>query len=245
MALKSTTTPLDQHLLTEWRTQVCGIKGIDYDSMPTAWQTLFGDTVNRAFEYLSQRAGHHPWGQQETTLSVVAGTDQTFSMPAAMRHVIAIHEVATDGSILQVNLTEKRKYYETPIIAAGAHPWTLENNPYWFFDGLTSAEPPVQQWRRVGDANSGATAYVLFRPYFNLLSTSGQDAYPYLPASESSALLHRILSQLAAAEKDWTGAQFHKAMMDDEIAALEVNDRDTVEAPRRLGVDPDFARQMG
>ena len=242
MALKSTTAPLDQILLTEWRDQVCSIKGIAYDSQAAEWKTLLNDTINRAFEYISQRAAHHPWGQQETTLTVTAGADSVYAMPAAFRHLVSVYEVAADGSRILADQSTKQDFYNTQ--EGAAHPWEYREKPVWFFDGLTDAQPPVQQWRRIGLDNTGATARVLFRPYFNLLSTTGQDAYPYLPAAESSALLHRILSQLAAAEKDWAGAQFHKAMMDDEIRALEVNDRGTTEAPVRLGTDPDFARQM-
>lgn len=245
MTLKSTSSPLDQMLLTEWRTQICGIKGIDYSSQPTAWQTLFDDIVNRAFEYVSQRMAHHPHGQQETTLTVTAGADTTYSMPASMRHVVSIHEVATDGSILQVNYTEKRRYYEAPQGVAGSHPWSVSRNPYWFFDGLTSDQPPVQQWRRIGDDNAGATVYVLYRPYFNILGTSGQDAYPYLPASENAILFHFINAELAAADKDYTAAQLHVGFMDRHIEAAEVNDRETVEAPRRLGGDDEFGRLLG
>lgn len=245
MTLKSTSSPLDQMLLTEWRTQVCGVKGIDYDSQATAWQTMFNDTVNRAFEYLSQRAAHHPWGQQETTLTVLSGTDSLYSMPAAFRNIVSVYEVSADGTVLNgvafPGPEGKRSFFEAKGRNAG---WESSSTPRWFFDGLTSDQPPVQQWRRVGIANAGATAYVLFHPYFNILSTSGQDAYPYLPAAESSALLHRILSQLAAAEKDWQGAQFHKGLMEDEIAALEIADRQTVDAPLRMGTDPDFERQM-
>lgn len=245
MALKSTSSPLAQMELSAWRTQVCAYKGINYSSMPSAWQTMFDDTVNRAIDYISQRAAHQPWGQQETTLTVTSGADTTYSMPAAFRHLIAIYEVAADGSRVKANYTSKQTFYEKQ--SGSAHPWESSTDPYWFWDGMTDGEPPVQQWRRVGADNSGATVYVLFRPFFNLLTADGgtQDDWPYLPASESEAVLWKILEAIEVFSQNWEAAGVLRSMKEDAIHALEVGDRKTVEAPMRQDVDPDFARQMG
>lgn len=243
MTLKSTSAPLDAYIQSEWRTQLCTIGGIDYTALDTNWATILDAIIDEGFEQLSQRAAHHPWGQAQATVTITAGTNGTYSMPADFRHLISIYETAADGSSILGSQSTAEHYWNAQ--GGAAHPWTTAKAPVWFFDGLTSGQPPVQQWRRVGADNSGATAYILYRPYFNLLASSGQDAYPYLPPAEGKALREQMLEDWWAARKMPEMSQFHRARKEDAISALEKNDRATVEAPQRMGTDPDFARQLG
>jgi hypothetical protein len=244
--LKTTTLPLDQLLLSEYRTTFADVwLGVAYANMDTNEQTELNRMINEAHEYISQRAAHHPWGiREQTSQTVSAGTDTVYEMPADFRHVISIKETGTNATWSgRVTFSDKDEWYKAE---QDTHPWVSRTVPIWFFDGMTAAAPPVQQWRRIGKDNTGAEIHILYRPYFSLLTTTADnDRYTQLPAAEVKAIKHEFMHQWKLFEGEFEAAGHYRSAREDAIAALETNDRVTNEDPYRQGFDSEFSRQLG
>ena len=246
MPLKTTTAPLDLLTLQEWRDQFAAWVGVSYSNLDSTAQTELNRIVNEAHEKISARAAHYPWGQgEQTSQAVAAGTDTTYAMPAEFRHVIDIMETGTNATWRgRVTILDKSDFYQNRG-TGDDHTWVTRTIPVWFFDGMTNAEPPVQQWRRLGVDNTAAEIHVLYRPYFSLLTTSGDTSYTQLPAAEVAAIREECRYKWALFTKDYEVAAIHRQARDEEIATLEINDREVSEDPLHLGVDAAFLRQLG
>lgn len=239
MTLKTPATdPLDRYSLAEWRTELCGLIGIDYSSQPTAWQTMFDSIVPEAEDFLLKRSVGQPWGEREqSSQTVSAGTDTTYAMPSDFREVIRIREESST-KVLLANITRKREYFDLGGNYGTEHPWENAATPYWFFDGHNSASPAAQQWRRIGADNAGATLRIYYIPRLSL-------GTPELPAEERSAIRTYVLKKIKLLSGDLTHWQALRQDQEDEITATDKLGRETADLPMRQGVDDDFARQMG
>ena len=242
--LKTAQTPLAAQTLAQWRTEAGLWIGETYSSLSTDLKTTFDRLLNEAHDYISKRAAHQPWGVEETTLTLTAGVDTLYAMPASFRHLILIVEEEAGGAKTRVEQTTKIDYMNAET-GSTAHQWATNTVPKWFFDGYTTAEPPVQQWRRIGTDKTGATARVQFRPYFGVLAASGQDAYTVLPAAEVPAIRAQFQYSWALFRKNFDEAGVYRQVRDDEIAANEINDRVTVEDPPMQGLTESFLRELG
>ncbi len=242
--LKTTSAPLDRLTLTEWRATMATWVGETYANLSSVDQTELDRIVNEAHETISQRAAHHPWGTREqTSQTVTAGSDTVYPMPADFRHVIDIKETGTNAIWSgRVALSTKSEWYKAEETT---HPWTTRTKPIWFYDGMTAAAPPVMQWRRLGADNTGAEIHILYRPYFSLLTTSGNDSFTQLPAAEVKAIRYEAQTAWALYDQDFDKVQHYERATERAIAALEVNDRVTTEDPYLQGLDEQFSRQLG
>lgn len=238
MTLRTISDPLDAYSLAEWRTELCGLLGIDYSSQPAAWTTMFDSIVAETQDYLLKRSAGKPWGEREqSSQTVSAGTDTTYAMPADFREVIRIREESST-KVLLANITTKREYFDLGGSYGTTHPWANAATPYWFFDGHNSGTPAAQQWRRVGADHSGATLRIWYIPYLSL-------ATPELPASERAAAREHALYKLKLMAGDYQAAGALRQAREDEISATDKLGRETADLPMRQGVDDDFARQLG
>lgn len=239
MTLRTISDPLDRLSLAEWRTDLCLFIGRSYSTLDSGQQGVVDRIVAETQDYLLKRAAGQPWGEREyASATVSAGTDTTYAFPADLREVGWIREESATR-VLLAQLTTKRDYGNAGLdYGASQHPWTTNVRPCWFYDGANSASPSAQQWRRLGADNSGATIRVWYVPYLSLSD-------PELPASEVAAAREHARYKWAIFSKDWTAAQFLRQAREDEIAATDILDRTTVDAPVSQGIDPAFLRQMG
>jgi len=240
MTLKTTTTPYDRLELTEWRTAIAESLGVAYASLSTSAATRLDRIVNAAQEYISQRAAHTPKLQREKTFTLTAASDQELAMPADFRSAIRMQEERTDGTNVSAVFTTKTDWMDARD-GSVTHPWITDSRAKVFFDGMSSAEPPVEQWRRVGVSAASATLRVIYRPFFNLLST-GADAFTDLPASETEAILKQAQAQWALYNKDYEAYGVLRQDREDHINALETGDRKNFEEPFEQGMDVLFRR---
>ncbi len=180
MTQKTAQVPLPRLLLTEWRDQLASWIGRDYATgFDPAPQAVFDRKLNEAYEYISQRAAHEPWMLERTTLTLLAGTDTSYLMPASFRHLVAITETNSQGTMTtrQSTVSDFALGFTESV---DQHPWENVSTPTWFFDSFNAGAPGGvdpddeirQQWRRIGSSCAGGTAEVLFRPFFGLLNTT-------------------------------------------------------------------------
>lgn len=242
MTLKTSSSPLDRLTLAEWRQSAAVWLGLSaWTDIDSVLQTEVERFLNEAHDSISKRAAHYPWGTRETTKTVSAGTDTTYAMPADFRHHVSIvEETSTAKTVASVSDHES---FMLAHDGTSAHPWTYRNTPVWFFDGMDDSAPPVQQWRRVGAGNSGATARIRYRPMFGLLNTSGSDQFTDLPAPEVGAIRAKFFLMVARFRGDTEKVAIWKDAMEEAIAENEINDHVTTETPYRLGVDSAFRRE--
>jgi len=245
MTLKVITTPYARPTLTQWRNRICGRIGVAYASLSSTAQAEVNDVRDGAIEYISQRAAHYPWGTSEdATQTIAAGTDTTYTLLADVRHIIAIIEEAT-GSKQRCATSTKEDYLDAWGAGAANHDWITKKPAVWFFDGFTDDKPPQQQWRRIGADNTGATLRYVYRPFFGLVTSTGEDQYVHLPAAETAAVLEQALYKWALYTGDAEKQGMYQRAREDDIAALEINDRVTSEDPFQQGVGGSFADQLG
>lgn len=249
MTQRTTSTPLDPLTQTEWRNTMAGFIGVAYASLSSNDQTELNRIIDEAHEYISERAKHFPWGKRKKTFTIStdsSGTDadsnQVYQMPADFRHEVAISE--TDGTTRWRCKVSDEEEYHTAADGSASHPWSNDSlRATWFFYGMSSDNPPVQEWVRVGGPTSGTITFI-YRPYFGLVA-SGSNSYTVLPASEVSAIREHCRYKWKLYKNDYTGAAAHRQAREDDIAALEVADRQNSEEPLRLGFDSEFSNQLG
>jgi hypothetical protein len=245
LTLKTIGTPLGRPTLTQWRDRLCATIGVAYSKLSSTAQTQLNRIRDEAMDYISQRAAHEPWGIAEDASDVVdAGTDTTYPFPADVRHVIAITE-ETSTSKQRCATSTKADYLDAWGAGATNHDWTTKKPAVWFFDGFTSDKPPKQQWRRIGADNAGATIRIFYRPFFWLVTSTGTDQYVQLPASEVMAIESQALYKWALFTGDQEKVSMYQRAREDDIAALEINDRVASEDPIQQGVGDSFAAQLG
>jgi len=245
VTLKTIGTPLDRPDLDAWRDRLAAVIGVAYSGLSTTAKTQIDRIRDEAIEYISQRAAHQPWGIAEDASDVVdAGTDTTYPFPADVRHVIAITEETSTDSF-RCKTSDKADYLDAWGEGSDSHPWKNRSVPVWFFDGWTSDKPPKQQWRRLGADNTGATIRIFYRPFFGLVTSTGTDQYVQLPASEVMAIESQALYKWALFTGDEQKVNMYQRAREDDIAALEINDRVTSEDPIQQGVGESFASQVG
>lgn len=248
MALKTTSTPLDPLTLTEWRDTIASWLGVAYASLSSSAQAELNRIVNEAHEKISQRAAHYPWGQRRTTIAVTGdnvGQDDDdnyqYLMPADFRRLLVISE-SSSGTRYRAKQAEYLDYLNAADGVA-THPWAADaSNATWFFQGMSDAQPPRQTWVRVGGPAT-ATAVVVYVPYLALLST-GADSYTVLPAAEVAAIREEARYKWALFSKDYEAAAVHRQAREDEIASLEIGDRQTHDDPIPLGLADSFRREL-
>jgi len=246
MTLKTTGSPLDRPTLTEWRNRLCAVIGVAYSGLSSTAKTQVDRIRDEAVEYVSQRAAHEPWGIREDASDAVdAGTDTTYPFRADVRHVLAITE-ETSTSKQRCATSTKQDFLDAWGAGSTQHDWITKKPAVWFFDGFSDDVPPVQQWRRIGADNTGATIRVFYRPYFAMLtSTSGSDSAVQLPPAEVMAIESQALYKWALFTGDEQKVAMYQRAREDDIAALEINDRVTSEDPFQQGVGDSFATQLG
>ena len=244
MALKTTSLPLDNLTLTEWRDTIATWVGVSYANLPTTLQNELNRLINEAHDYVSKRFGHEPWTTRETTVAVTSSS-ATYPMPADFRHWIVGQEEGSTDTI-RVLTASKADYMNAWGGGTSTHPWAeggSANRPTWFFDGMTGDEPPVQQWKRAQTPTTSVTLRIHYRPYFSLLST-GADSYTVLPAGYVPEIRAHLMHKWAIYTKDFTQAGVLRQVREDEIAASQINDNVSTEDPVQMGFDDAFTRQM-
>lgn len=243
MALKTAQVPLPRLTLAQWRTELGLAIGRAYSSLDSDAQTSFDRFLNETYDYISRRCAHEPWATEETTATLTAGTDTTYSLPAACRTVIDITEEGSTTT-LRALMSTKREFRIGYGAGVSTHPWANSKQPVWFFDGFTDDAPPVQQWRRIGTSGSGNTARIMFHPFFGVYATSGEDAYPVLGASYVAMAREHFLEKWFRFKGDYEKAGAHAQAAERELASLEIADNETHEDPWSLGPDENFTREM-
>ena len=239
MTLKTAVSdPLDAYSLAEWRTELCALLGIAYSNQSTAWQTMFDSIVAETESFLLKRAKGQPWGERESsTLTVTAGVETTYSFPSDFRQLIWIREETSTQVLLGIK-TDKDSYGNASDNYGATHPWAASTNAYWFKDGANNASPPVQQWKRVGADNTGATIRIYYIPYFSLST-------PELPADERSAARTYALKKLKLLSGDLEHYAALRQDQEDELHATETLGRTASTGTFQQGTDDEFSRVMG
>jgi len=247
MAEKTTTAPLDRLALAEWRQGFAVFLGKSaWTDLPSVLQTEIEIFLNEEHEAVYQRARGQPWGQREqSSQTVTAGTDTTYDMPVDFRSHIWIVEESSARKIV-CNVTDKETFGKRHQ-GGSDHPWASSATPFWFFNHMTDdtdTPGPLQNWRRVGSDNTGATIRILYQPYLALLNTSGSDQFTILPASERKSIRYGLFEVYSDFSKDLERGQYFAAKREKVIAEADANRQDTDE-PVQQGFDEHFTRQMG
>lgn len=251
MALKTTSAPLARLTLTQWRDEFVTWLGFNSytNDLTTAQKTILDRFIDGSHEYVDKRFGHEPWATREQNLSLVDGT-ATYTLNADMRTVILMTETNTSSITRRVHVTSKAEWFGRWKGGSETHPWNVQTVPHWFFDGMDSSVPPVQQWKRQPSPDSTVAGTnnvtVFYRPFYNLLATSGQDSYTDLPANAIDAIHMRLLHKWSLWQKDWPAAAQYKAAMDEEIAANAIADNrpDASEELFGIGMNDDLITEM-
>lgn len=244
MTLRTATTTLDPLTLAEWRNTIATWLGISYANIDTSAQTELNRMIDEAHEYISQRFGHEPWTMREKSLSLASGTG-TLSMDADVRHVILITETYS-GSTREAILTTKADYLAAWGEGFDTHPWNGQTEARWFFDGMTSDNPPQQQWRRVPTPDGAVTGTALVRPYFTLLGTTGDTQYTELPPHAVSALREHLRALWALFERNYEAYGIHRQAREEQLAAMAQSDNPAgaVEQPIEITTPSVFRKEM-
>ena len=228
MTLRTVATPLDQILLTEWRTSLGVWLGVDYTNMSTAVQAEFQMLVDEAHEWVDKTYGHQEWAQRAWSvgagnISAPSTSDGTFLLPLDCRHPIMFQE-SESGTGTTGKIVTKRQWMQ-----AGAnnttHPWDREATPYYFLDGMDNSNPPQVQWKRAPIPSSAITAFTaLGRGYYDLMGTTGNAVYQSLPPSIRPELRHHLKMTLYAMRSEYDKVGPEMALRDDAVKATMVND---------------------
>lgn len=240
MTLRTVTSPYDPQTLSEIRDQIAAYKGIAWANLSTTIQTVYGRIIDASADYISKRFGHEPWATLEESLSLASGT-AVLSLSAAARTVIVIIETYS-GQTRTVNPTTKREYMLAWGSGATSHPWSLQTEPRWMFDGMTNDNPPRQQWKRIPTPDAAITGTALCRPYFTARGTTGDTQYVHLPATAEVAMMDYILEKIEKYDRNWQAMAAHKASLEDELRATQgVDDPEgAIETAREVNY-PDWA----
>ncbi len=241
MTLRAAATAIAPLTLTNWRDAICGWLGVAYADLGTVAVAEIDRYIDEAHEFISKELGHEPWTKREASISLASGT-ATFLAAADVRQMIVIVETYA-GDTRRVKPTTKEDYLAAWGEGSVAHPWATQKTPLYFLDGMSDANPPVQQWKRVPTPDASVTGTILYRPYFDTLATG---SYSELPASCRSMIREKIRQSWALFTSDYEKASAHRSFLRDEIAThLKSDDTDGAwEAPREVEL-PDWAsREM-
>jgi len=244
MTLRTITSPYDLQTLAEIRGTVAVQIGRAYDDWDTTFQTEVNRIIDGSFEYLIKRFGHEPWFQIEDSLSLASGT-AILTLSASVRHVILITETY-ESTTRVADMTTKRDWMMQWGHGFDTHPWSTQEDPHWFYDGMTGDNPPQQQWKRVPTPNQTVTGTALCRPYLTLLGTTGDTQYTHVPANAATAATDYILYRVSKLKQNWEAMQVHKAAMEDEMNALDVADNpdEGHEGPVTIDLPTVFKKEM-
>ncbi len=228
MTLRTVSTPFAPKLLTEWRTWLGTVTGVDYTNLDSAIQTEFQDLVDEAHEWVDKTYGHQAWTMREwsvggSTISAPSTTDGTFLLPADCRHPIMFQESETGVGTTGI-ITTKAAWMQA---GAGftAHPWDNQSHPYYFLDGMDDSEPAQAQWRRVPTPSSSASAFTaLGRGYMDIMGTSGNASYQGIPAAIKPELKHHLKMTWFASRGEYDKVTPEAALRDDAVRATQIND---------------------
>lgn len=246
MTLRTIGSPFDPETLSELQAKIGTYKGVLWARMSSAQQAAYQRIIDASAEYLTKRFGHEPWMQHEEALSLSSGTS-TFSLSAAARHVITIVETYA-GRTRLAGVTTKQEWLKAWGSGAATHPWSAQETPYYFFDGMTADNPPRQQWKRVPTPDAAVTGTILVRPYLTLREAGGDSdkENTHIPANAAQAQADYILYRVDKHDKNFESSAFHKQAMEDEISAIQVADNPEggIEAPRQVDVPAYVYREM-
>jgi len=243
-ALRTTTSPLDRLTETELRNTVATWSGISYDNLATATQTELNRILEEAHEYISKRMAHYPWAvrEKEETLSA---SSQTISMPADFRSMRQITETQ-GGKTKLVQITTKADFVASwGTQGRSTHPWAESAaEPRWFFDGMTSDDPPVAQWKRAKSDSSAITVTFYYTPYFGLISS---DTFVELPASAYPEIRHEMRAEYAALRREYDVAREERGLREEKIQASNIADNRHGAADLDIVPEPsvDWSLEMG
>jgi len=244
MTVKTTSLPLDPLTLSEWRDAAAFTIGVGYASHSAEAQARLNRIINEAHEKVSQLFSHQPFAIRPGTITTVA--DQAaYAMNADFRHMLSMVEVDSQNAETRPYIARDVSDFENAVDGTNTHPWATRDKATWYFNGMTGAEPPVQEWVRTPIPTSVFTVRIQYRPYLALLNTSGSDSYTVIPAGFSSMILNEIQMKWHAQTKNFEAAAAFRAMRDDDFEALTRNDTDTSEDPVPQGFDGHFLRELG
>lgn len=234
MALRTTSTPLDQLTLTEWRNTIADWCGVSYANLSTSHQTELNRYIEEAHDYITKRMAHLPWAQR-VSAPTLSASSTTVSMPADFRTMLRITETES-GSTTNAIVVTKLDWYEAwGTGGRTTHPWAESSAvPRWYFDGMTSDNPPVAQWKRANTSTNAITLSFLYVPYFGLVSS---DSYTELPAGAVPEIRHHIRGLWAAFRQEYEKANAEFALREQHIAASNVADNKDGAADWPLYVD--------
>jgi len=245
MTLRTVTTALDPLTLTEWRSTLAAWIGETYSGLAATAKTELNRYIDEAHEYITERWGHEPWTQREASLSLASDV-AVLALAVDVRQVILITEVYNSDTRV-ADLTTKRDW----MMAWGtggftSHPWSTQEEPHWFFDGMDDSNPPKQQWKRVPTPDAAVTGTVLFHPYFTLLTGSGDAQYSELPPHAVAPLRETIRLKWARFTRDTEGIQLATQAREDELAAVDVadNPKEGHEGPITIDLPNVFKSEM-
>lgn len=217
MTLRTTSNPLVPLTHAEWRTTISSWCGVSYANQSSTVQTELDRLVNEGHDYISKRLGHDPHAKRRWTPSAPSTTDGTFTLPSDVRIVKFITE--SDGTTTRDGtLVLEDDYLAAWGDGKTTHPWQEGTRPYYFFEGMSSANPPVQQWKRVPTPTTSLTVTVMGYPLFGL---GENDTYNELPATLVAETRHHIRAEFAAYQRDYETAAKEMALRDACLAVSE------------------------
>lgn len=243
MALRTTSNPLAPLTHAQWRTTVCAWIGVAYSQQHGDAQAELDRIVNETHDYISKRLGHDPYAKRRWTPSAPSLSDGTFTLASDVRIVRTITE--SDGSTTRDGAVVTEEDYRAAWGAGHAtHPWQSGTVPYYFFEGMTADNPPVQQWKRVPTPTAALTVTVTGYPYFG---KGENDTYTELPATLTAESRHHARSRFAAFQRDYATAREEAALRDDCIAASAAKDapHGLAEVPRMTSPPATFWSELG
>lgn len=226
-------SPFDPLTLTEWRNTIATWVGVPYSSQNSSITTELDRMIDEAHDYISKRKGHDPWTQREATFTLAAST-ATASLGYDVRTLIDIAE-SYSGNTQLATITTKRDYLlawgKTP---RASHPWDDQNKPYYYFDGMTSDNPPKQQWKRVPTPDATVSVTYVYHPYFELLASG---SYAELPAHAVAEIRAYIKYRWQMEYGDQQKAMGYKSMLEDELRASSVADDQYGASLHAIGIE--------
>lgn len=243
MSLRTTSNPLVPLTHAQWRTTIGAWNGVVYADTSATTQTELDRLINEAHDYISKRLGHDPYAKRRWTPTAPSTTDGTFTLPSDVRIVKFITE--SDGETTRdATLVLEDDYRQAWGSGHTVHPWQEGVTPYYFFEGMTSDNPPLQQWKRVPTPLVALTVTVVGYPIFGL---GENDTYTELPATLVAETRHHIRSEFASFQRDYETAGREAALRDQLLAATASKEMQhgAMEAPRYGQPPAAFFRELG